>query len=256
MRVEIKLRPIGEKPVLPFNYNYEVYRQILDKISLIDDELARKIDGSHVGYFTFSRIMVRNRRLLPEVGIQILSDTVYLYISSSFTDVMGAVIEGFMISPGLKLGATAFNADEVKPLKEPTPGRRALFSTLSPIIVRTVKVSQGRMHIWDLYPSDEAFSDKLRKVMLLRYKEMVGETPADLSFDVNVIKFKPVRILMKNSYYRGSLMIFEYNGSKELAAFGYENGFGEKTKYGFGMVKILEPKREEDRQERPGNGGR
>ncbi|NPA47280.1 MAG: CRISPR-associated endoribonuclease Cas6 [Thermococci archaeon] len=243
MRVEIKLRPLGERPVLPFNYNYEVYRQILEKIAIIDEDLARKIDSSHVGLFTFSRIMVRNRRLLPETGIQILSDTVSLYVSSSFTDVMGAVIEGFMISPGLKLGGTPFNADEVKPLKEPTPGRRVLFSTLSPIMVRSVRVSEGRMHIWDLYPSDDAFQDKLRKVMLLRYKEITGEALSDASFEINVVKFKPVRILMKNSYYRGSLMIFEYRGSRELAMFGYENGFGEKTQYGFGMVKILESKR-------------
>ncbi len=246
MRVEIKLRPTGEKPVLPFNYNYDVYRQILEKIALIDEDLAKKIENSHVGLFTFSRIMVRNRRLLPEVGIEILSDTVSLYVSSSFADVVGAVIEGFMISPSLKLGRTSFNADEVKPLKEPAPGRKVLFSTLSPIIVRSVRVSEGKMHIWDLYPSDDAFQDKLRKVMLLRYKEITGETLQDASFDINVVKFKPVRILMKDSYYRGSLMIFEYSGSKELAIFGYENGFGEKTKYGFGMVKILEPKRTQE----------
>jgi len=249
MRVEIKLRPIGERPVLPFNYNYEVYRQILDKIALIDEDLAKRIDNSHVGLFTFSRIMVRNRRLLPETGIQILSDTVSLYVSSSFTDVMGAVIEGFMISPGLKLGDTSFNADEVKPLKEPNISRRVLFSTLSPVIVRSVRVSEGRMHIWDLYPSDDAFQDKLRKVMLLRYKEITGEALSDASFEINVVKFKPVRILMRDSYYRGSLMIFEYRGSEELAMFGYENGFGEKTKYGFGMVKILESKRSSERRE-------
>lgn len=240
MRIEIKLRPIGEDPILPFNYNYEVYRQIVDKITLISPDIAKEVELSHVDHFTFSRILVRKRELLPERGIRILSDTVSLYISSHSPEVIQAIVEGFMTSPSMKIGETDFVADDIKPLKEPKIYNGVLFSTLSPIIVRTVKFENNRMKIWDLYPSEPTFFDKLRKVMLLRYSELYGHTPEDSAFKVEVVKFKPVRILVADTYYRGSLMIFRYFGSQEIARFGYDLGFGEKTRYGFGMVKVID----------------
>ncbi len=246
MRVEIKFRPAEEGTILPFNYNYDVYNQLLGKIALVSPEIAHEAEVSHVDYFTFSRIMVRKRELLPDRGIKVLSDDVSLYISSSSAELIKAVVEGFIDSPTLQIGDASFIAEDVKILKEPNLGRKALFSTLSPIMVRTVKLSGDRMKIWDLYPNEDAFFDKLRKVMLMRYSAIMGSMPEEKDFSIDVVKFKPVRILVKDTYYRGSLMIFRYTGSEEIARFGYENGFGEKTRYGFGMVKVIdeEPGRE------------
>jgi len=240
MRIEIRLRPVGDDPILPFNYNYEVYRQIVEKIALISPQLAQEVEASHVDHFTFSRILVRKRELIPERGIRILSETVSLYISSGSPDIVGTIVEGFMASPSMRIGETGFVAENVKPLKEPEIKDGTLFSTLSPIVVRTVKISDNRMKIWDLYPNEPTFFEKLRKVMLLRYSEFHGRTPEDSAFKIEVVKFKPVRILVADTYYRGSLMIFRYWGSKEIARFGYDLGFGEKTKYGFGMVKVID----------------
>ncbi|WP_297065809.1 CRISPR-associated endoribonuclease Cas6 [Thermococcus sp.] len=246
MRIEIKLRPAEEDTVLPFNYNYEVYTQILEKIYLVSPELAHEVETSHADYFTFSRIMVRRRELLPEAGIRVLSDDVSLYVSSHSGELIKAIAEGFLDDPLLKIGNAAFIADNVKVLKEPEIKNEVLFSTLSPIMVRTVKFVNGRMKIWDLYPSDEMFFDKLRKVMLMRYSAIYGHMPEDKEFKLEVLKFKPVRILVRDTYFRSSLMVFRYTGSVELARFGYETGFGEKTRYGFGMVKVIdsEPRRE------------
>ncbi|WP_297090917.1 CRISPR-associated endoribonuclease Cas6 [Thermococcus sp.] len=246
MRVEIKFRPAKEGTILPFNYNYDVYAQLLEKMAIVSPEIAHEAEVSHVDYFTFSRIMVRKRELIPDKGIRVLSDDVSLYVSSSSSELIKAVVEGFIDSPVLQLGDAAFIADDIKILKEPRIKDGALFSTLSPIMVRTVKLSGNRMKIWDLYPSEEAFFDKLRKVMLMRYSAIMGTMPEERDFTIDVIKFKPVRILVRDTYYRGSLMIFRYHGSLEIARFGYENGFGEKTRYGFGMVKVIdeEPRRE------------
>ncbi len=246
MRVEIKFRPAKEGTVLPFNYNYDVYSQLLEKMAIVSPEIAREAEVSHVDYFTFSRIMVRKRELIPDRGIKVLSEDVSLYVSSSSTELIKAVVEGFIDSPVLEIGDATFIADDIKILKEPKIKDGALFSTLSPIMVRTVKLSGNKMKIWDLYPNEEAFFDKLRKVMLMRYSAIMGTMPEEKDFTIDVIKFKPVRILVRDTYYRGSLMIFRYHGSLEIARFGYENGFGEKTRYGFGMVKVIdeEPKRE------------
>ncbi|HDZ35381.1 MAG TPA: CRISPR-associated endoribonuclease Cas6 [Thermococcus sp.] len=249
MRIEIKFRPAEEGTILPFNYNYDVYTQLVAKMAIVFPEIAREAEVSPVDYFTFSRIMVRKRELIPDRGIRVLSDDVSLYISSSSNELIKAVVEGFIDSPVLQIGDATFIADDIKVLKEPRIKRSALFSTLSPIMVRTVKLSGNRMKIWDLYPSEESFFDKLRKVMLMRYSAIMGKMPEERDFSIDVVKFKPVRILVKDTYYRGSLMIFHYTGSPEIARFGYENGFGEKTRYGFGMVKMIDEEQEPEAQE-------
>ncbi|ASJ10458.1 CRISPR-associated endoribonuclease Cas6 [Thermococcus sp. P6] len=240
MRVQLKFRPLEEGTVLPFNYNYDVYTQILEKMAIVSPELAHQVEVSNVDYFTFSRVMVRERQLIPDRGIKVLSDEVSLYVSSSSAELMKAIVEGFIQAPALRLGDSSFMAEDVKILKEPPIKDGALFSTLSPVVVRTVKLVRDRMKVWDLYPDDDAFFDKLRKVMLRRYSAINGSMPEDRDFSIDVIKFKPVRIMIREGYYRGSLMIFRYHGSREIARFGYENGFGEKTRYGFGMVKLID----------------
>lgn len=240
LRIEIKFRPVKEDTVLPFNYNYEVYEQLLEKMFLISPELAHNVEVSHIDYFTFSRIMVRKRELLPDRGIRVLSGEVSLYISSSSSDVIKAIVEGFMDSPLLKIEDASFVAEDIKVLREPRLRDGVLFSTLSPVMVRSLKLDGGRMKVWDLYPNENSFFDRLRKVMLMRYSALNGSMPEDRDFSIDVIKFKPVRILVRDTYYRGSLMVFRYHGSMDIARFGYENGFGEKTRYGFGMVKVID----------------
>ncbi len=240
MRVEIKFRPSEEGTILPFNYNYDVYAQILEKIAMVSPDIAHEAEVSHADYFTFSRIMVRKRELVPDRGgIRVLSDDVSLYVSSSSGELIKAVVEGgFIESPVLQLGEAAFIADDVKILREPRiKDGGALFSTLSPVVVRTVKLSGDRMKIWDLYPNEETFFDKLRKVMLMRYSAITGSMPEEKDFSIEVVKFKPVRILVRDTYYRGSLMIFRYHGSKEIARFGYDNGFGRRRAMASGWSK-------------------
>jgi|GEM_PF-673110 CRISPR-associated endoribonuclease Cas6 len=240
MRIEIKLKPENKETILPFNYNYDVYTQLLQKISLSSPEIAELLESTHKDYFTFSRIMVRKRELLPDKGIKILSEDVCLYVSSSLIDIIKAIVEGFMDNPVLSIEGSRFIMDGIKVLREPDIREGTLFSTLSPIMVRTVKFEDNRMKIWDLYPNEETFHEKLRKIMLMRFSEIEDRMPEDKEFHIDVIKFKPVRIKIKDSYYRGSLMVFRYYGSIEIARFAYENGFGEKTRYGFGMVKVID----------------
>jgi len=249
MRIEIRLKPRDKGAILPFNYNYDVYNQIIQKVAITSPELARLLETTHKDYFTFSRIMVRKRELIPDKGIKILSDEVCLYISSSVVDIIKSIVEGFIENPILQIGDSVFIMNGVKVLKEPKIKDGTLFSTLSPIMVRTVKLDGNKMKIWDLYPDEELFHDKLRKIMLMRFSEIEERMPRDKDFKIEVIKYKPVRIKIKDTYFRGSLMVFQYYGSGEIAKFGYENGFGEKTKYGFGMVKVIDEKEVQRSQE-------
>ncbi|AEC51876.1 hypothetical protein PNA2_0959 [Pyrococcus sp. NA2] len=239
MRIEVKLLPLKDNPILPFNYNHEIYSQIMEKVNSIEPEMAKILSSPH-GFWTFSRIIVRKRRIIPEKGIEILSDDVSLYISSINEDLIRAIAEAVEKSPEFKIGDLSFLVGDVRALKVKEIERENVFSTLSPIVVRTVKFEGEKLKHWDLYPHDELFIDRLRKVMLLRYTEVMGHAPRDKEFEIEVLKFKPTRLMVGNSYIRGSLMVFKYKGSKEIAKFGYENGFGEKTGLGFGMVKLIE----------------
>nr|3QJP_A Chain A, An RAMP protein binding different RNA substrates [Pyrococcus horikoshii] len=239
MRIEVKLLPLKDNPILPFNYNYEVYSQILEKVNSIEPTIAKLLSSPH-GFWTFSRIIVRKRKILPDKGIEILSDDVSLYISSSNEDIIRAIAEAVEKSPEFKIGELSFLVGDIKAIKVKELGKENVFSTLSPIVVRTVKFEGNKLRHWDLYPHDELFMDRLRKVMILRYSEVMGETPKDRDFTIEVLKFKPTRLMVGSSYIRGSLMVFRYAGSEEIARFGYENGFGEKTGLGFGMVKLIE----------------
>ncbi|CAB50521.1 CRISPR-associated endoribonuclease Cas6 [Pyrococcus abyssi] len=239
MRIEIKLLPLTETPILPFNYNYDVYTQIVNKVNSIEPKVAGLLSSPH-GFWTFSRIIIRKRKIIPEKGIEILSDDVSLYVSSSNEEIIRAIAEAVEKSPEFKIGNVSFLVGDVKAIKIKEIGKENVFSTLSPIVVRTIKFEGDKLRHWDLYPHDEMFMDKLRKVMLLRFNEIMGYSPEDKEFQIEVLKFKPTRLIVGNSYIRGSLMVFKYTGSEEIARFGYENGFGEKTNLGFGMVKLIE----------------
>jgi len=240
MRIEIKLKPENKNLIVPFNYNDEIHDQLLEKIFLAAPDLAKILQTEYKDYFTFSRIMIREREIIPEEGIKVLSDDVSLYISSSLNEVIKSIAEGFVSSPILKIGKATFSMVKIEILREPTISDGTLFSTLSPIVVRTAKFEDNKVKIWDLYPNNEGFQDKLRKIMLTKFSEIYGKLPEDTDFHIDVIKFKPVRIKVGKTYYRGSLMVFRYYGSKEIGKFGYENGFGDKTSYGFGMVKVID----------------
>ncbi|MCD6558625.1 MAG: CRISPR-associated endoribonuclease Cas6 [Palaeococcus sp.] len=240
MRVEIKFKPENKGAILPFNYNYDVYSELINKIGISSPDVAEMTKTTPSDYFTFSRIMVRSRKLIPEKGIKILSDDVCLYVSSFMPDVIRAIVEGFMDNPVMTIEDVRLFVEKVKVLKEPEFKEGSLLSTLSPIVVRTIKLEEDRMKIWDLYPTDSLFHEKLRKIMLMRYSELVGEMPRDKEFTLEVIKHKPVRIKVRDVFYRGSLMVFRYYGSEEILKFGYENGFGDKTRFGFGMVKVID----------------
>jgi len=240
MRIEIKLKPENKNLIVPFNYNDEIHNQLLEKIFLAAPDLAKILQTEYKDYFTFSRIMIREREIIPEEGIKVLSDDVSLYISSSLNEVIKSIAEGFVSSPILKIGKATFSMVKIEILREPTISDGTLFSTLSPIVVRTAKFEDNKVKIWDLYPNNEGFQDKLRKIMLTKFSEIYGKLPEDTDFHIDVIKFKPVRIKVAKTYYRGSLMVFRYYGSKEIGKFGYENGFGDKTSYGFGMVKVID----------------
>ncbi len=66
-----------------------------------------------------------------------------------------------------------------------------------------------------------------------------GREPKNDELKINVVSSKSVRVQLKNTFHRSSLMLFEAEGSKELLKTGYKAGFGERNSIGFGLVKVV-----------------
>jgi len=247
LRIEIKFKPRNSK-LLPFNYNHYLYSAILERITIVDPELLPIVEAESFSALTFSRLLVRDRKVLPDKGI-VLGSTVSLYVSSSWPEIVRTIAKGFRKKPEVKVGDAVLRCNGVKFFREPKFGDSLLFSTLSPVVVRTYMGENSRIRVWDLYPDDLDFTVKLKRIMLRRYLHLFGHLPEERDFSIDVLRFKPVRTLVGNVYYRGSLIVFRFKGSKDIAKFGYENGFGNFTKLGFGMVKVVSGEQKDDSPE-------
>jgi CRISPR-associated endoribonuclease Cas6 len=78
----------------------------------------------------------------------------------------------------------------------------------------------------------------LKKNLVKKYKRLYKEEKDDISFS-KPFSTKMMRIQIKDTFHRASLMVFEACGDSELLQLGYEAGFGEKNSMGFGMVKVV-----------------
>jgi CRISPR-associated endoribonuclease Cas6 len=112
-----------------------------------------------------------------------------------------------------------------------------VFSTLSPIIVKTAKEENGKLQSIDLYPTDPKFYENLKDNLVKKYKTLHNNEKTNINFSKPSFT-KPVRIKIKNTFHRASLMTFEAFGDTELLRLGYEAGFGGKNSMGFGMVQV------------------
>ena len=135
----------------------------------------------------------------------------------------------------MKIGSAEFVVSSVEVLKEHAIGSRVRFATLSPISVTTIR--NGKTY--DLYPNDSKFYENLRKNLIKKYNALYGKEPSDYKLEIEVLKVKPKRIKVKNTYHRCVEMVFEAEGCKELLEIGYKAGFGERNSMGFGMVKVV-----------------
>jgi len=150
MRVKTSLTGRG---LIPFNYNLALAGAVYGAVKRVNTELASQIH-SNTGYkyFTFSLLQIPERRISPE-GIYV-EDGCFFLVSSPVRDVISSFVEGIMERPEVRIDRVQFEVEGVEMMRSPELDRRCVFSTLSPIIVRSVKQENGKKRIIDLYPTD------------------------------------------------------------------------------------------------------
>lgn len=234
IRVKISLKGRGQ---IPFNYNLALAGAVYGPIKRVDTELASRIhSSSNYKFFTFSLLQIPERKVSPR-GIYVV-DGGYFLVSSPVTEIVTCFVEGILENPEVRIGRVHFDVETVEVLKRPEFNGKATFSTVSPIIVRTAKEEDGRLRIVDLYPTDAKFYENLKSNLVRKYKDLHNEERDDIRFS-RPFSTKFMRIQIRDTYHRASLMKFEVEGDSELLRLGYEAGFGEKNSMGFGMVKVI-----------------
>ena len=245
MRVKISLKGKGQ---IPFNYNLALAGVVYGNIKRTDTDLAYKIHSStDYKYFTFSLLQIPKRKISPQ-GIYV-EDGAHFLVSSPMRDIVTCFVEGILERPSIRIGKITFDVEEVEVLKKPEFNGRALFSTVSPIIVRTAEEENGHLRILDLYPTDVKFYENLKENLINKYRKLYNGDKKDIFFS-KPLSTKPMRIQIKNTFHRASLMIFGAEGDTELLRLGYETGFGEKNSMGFGMVKVVKKKFDTNKNEK------
>ncbi len=242
MRFRIIMTPVRTRtsldPILPYNYAYSIgslfYRLLID----YNNEYKILHDSRGFKFFTFSRLEIPRRRPL-KTGLMILSDEVYLWFSSVNTSVVRSLAECVLTDSDLKICDLTFRVIGISiPKKINLKDDRVTFSTMSPIILRTVNMIDGVAKTWDVSPDDERFGALLSKNLRRKYSQYYGR---DITEDVRIIDISRVhskRISLDGTYHRAHLMDITLEGPPELLEFAYDCGLGEKNSMGFGMVKV------------------
>ena len=185
--------------------------------------------------------MARKRKIEGENFV--VEGEVSYEFSSPRKEIVAALVNGLLEKPGVEIADASFVVSSIEVLKEKKIKGEETFVTLSPISVTTVKGNNGYRKTIDLYPDEPKFYENLRRNLIKKYMLLYGKEPENKNLDIKVIKAKPKRIKIKNTYHRCTEMVFEARGSVELLSIGYEAGFGERNSMGFGMVKVANGKR-------------
>lgn len=233
MRAKISLRGKG---LIPFNYNLALAGAVYGPIKRVDPDLAYSIHSSTgFKFFTFSWLQIPQGKTSKN-GISIDGDA-HFFVSSPVREIISAFVEGILERPAVRMGDTKLHVETVEVLLQPQFNGTTVFSTLSPIIVRTGEEENGHLRVVDLYPTDPKFYQNLQSNLIKKYEKLYNEEKANINFSKPSFT-KPVRIKIRNTFHRANHMTFEAFGDIELLKLGYEAGFGGKNSMGFGMVQL------------------
>lgn len=242
MRIRINLK--GKKNLkIPFNYNYVLTSLIYNKIS--DSEFAEKLHNSNTfKFFTFSQIQFSKKPIIED-GLIAGDGRISFTISSPNTFLIQNLVAGFFAGDEIKLKNNNLKIEKVEILKTPEFMEKSEFITVSPVIIRTKKLINGREKIWDMSPCDDFFrgieNNLIKKYCIYNNLEKTDKKIKASSVMRNV-KRKRIAITRESTvtYHRAYMMDIILEGDIDLIKFAYDCGIGEKNSMGFGMIKYLQ----------------
>ncbi|MDR0912018.1 MAG: CRISPR-associated endoribonuclease Cas6 [Methanobrevibacter sp.] len=263
MRLKISLK--GEdKLFIPFNYNHILSSIIYNKI--IDKDLANELHSAHTfKFFTFSQLNIYNKNMVKN-GFISRTGQINFKLTSPNDYLIKSLVEGHLDDLKVNFINQELFVEKIEILKDVEFKNKMNFKTISPIIVRIKKETDGKLKVWDLQPNEELFYRNLEKNLVKKYNQFYNTTPnekenenknknknetetekrkekkiGDIEINSQMRNVKSKRITIEKgnqkTFHRAYLMDINLKGDEDLIKFGYNCGLGEKNSLGFGMIQ-------------------
>jgi len=247
MRITLELG-YESKLSLPIHYNYLVQGFLYGNIT---DELGAFLHNEGFVYgkrrfkmFTFSRL--RGEYELRGDRIEFRSPPVWLTISSPYGRFIEEFANTLLRREELELGGHKIHVGSIRVHPEVEIGAEMMVKTLSPVVVySTLQTKEGKKKTYYYSPYEAEFEDLVDKNLRKKYEAFFGKEVRARKLKMEMIK-RPGEKIVK---YRGTIIKgwmgkFVLKGNKKLLKLGYECGIGSKNSQGFGMVEVVDDRRD------------
>ena len=251
MRVKLTFLASKRGAMLPLNYNHAVAGLIYRTIGNASEAFASRLhdegfeaDHRRFKLFTFSRLFVKNRRVIGD-RMLLESPEVTLQVSSPVGEFIEHFVSGLFQSERFHIAGSEFTLAEAETLAPPEFTERMSFRALAPI-TESVRDEQNRVRYLSL---EDDWSGVISRNLARKYEALYGRAPVydslhwewDQAYIAEAGKRnrRPSVLIeiSEGTKVRGWLAPFTIEGSKELIELGYETGFGSRNSMGFGMVE-------------------
>jgi CRISPR-associated endoribonuclease Cas6 len=262
MRFKILLKPKKSDSFLPIDYTYALSAAVYKIIGQADQEYATFLHN--VGYkggvsaatrfkhFVFSRLKLpRSTSFLRDRGVFHLKGG-YVGFEIGFAIDTGAehFIRGLftdqMIYLGDKITGTQFEVAKIETVQPPVFNQLMEYRTLSPILVKAYK--EGKKYPDYISPRDSRYVARIKENLANRMQSVlatVGGEGLELANDITIETTGPEKSRLNTikafSTSETKVKSFDYQfkltADPIIQEWIWNNGLGEETSLGFGMVK-------------------
>jgi len=254
MRLRISLRTESGSLRVPVQYNHllqgVIYNNLDRALSEWLHEEGHAYGARRFKLFTFSRLF-GNRE--AQNGHIRFGGGAYFYLASVDTEVLGSLAEHLLTKPTVRLGNVRCRVTEVavEPQPELDPAKPIIVKTLSPITAySTLQTHDGKKKTYYYAPQEKEWSKSLVSNIARKAKALDWATDVDEDLKEAYVKPRKVgktdqQILnFKGFWIKGWTGLYEVNLPEPYFRLAYDAGFGSKNAQGFGMVRVLEDKKD------------
>ncbi len=260
MRIKVTFKNPKRKTVLPINTNYYLVKLIkhltYEYRRYLASLLPANREGKDFDVFTFSQLIIPERKI-EDFMIGILSPEFYWYVSSPYYQFLGVLAKELRTQKKVKIYNTYFEVASVRFVPVPEfSENEAQFTCLSPMTVVKKEGNNGHTHKRFIFPDQEDFFQTLENDLKSKFKLInkreIENLDFDLEFDEAYVKKKNNRItkvitLEGDSKFqqqvRCVLAPFKIKAEPEILQMIYDVGIGQMNSMGFGMVEIVDKKK-------------
>jgi len=260
MRLKITFEQLRQRQIIPIDYQYYISSFIYRVIELSDSDYSKWLHDSgyihnynQFKFFTFSFLNVREREILPNSMMKIISPKIELTLSFISDKSIQHLLAGIFQSKRMEIcypaGKALFNIRNIEMIPDPVFSKCMRFRTISPIVLsKSGKYKEKESKIY-LNPADEGYFEYFKKNLEEKYitfslynKEGIKKDTLESFNLLNTQKSKLISIAEgkeSHTYIKGYLYDFEVTGNPDMIRIGYETGFGKYSSLGFGCVKVI-----------------